>query len=128
MKIQFLTNARFQKKFKFEKHLSSLTHLETRTFAILTSLKYLNNLWHNTFFKKMICHNQVTGLKSNEIFIAFNVWFFIGILKILFCKSSVQLEIISNTKIGTTFSSLGKACGHLQIGASKQHDVLERIL
>ncbi len=116
------------KIFKFEKHLSSFTHLETRTLVILASLKYLNNLWHNTLKNKMICHNQVTRLKSKGIFIAFNVWFFIGILKRLFCKSSVKLEIISNTKIGTTFSSLGKARGHLQIGASKQHNVLGRIL
>jgi hypothetical protein len=54
--------------------------------------------------KQMICHNQVTVLKSNSIY----VWFFIGILKKLCCKSSAKLEIISNAKIGTTFSSLGK--------------------
>ncbi len=76
----------------------------------------------------MIHYNQVTRLKSKGIFIAFNVWFFIGILKKLFSKSNVKLEIISNTKIDTTFFSLGNTCGHLQMGASKQHDVLGRIL
>jgi hypothetical protein len=113
------------KIFKFKKHLSSFTHLETRTFAILTSLKHLNNLWHNALKNKMKCHNRVTGLKSKGIFITFNVWFFIGILKKLCCKSNAKLEIISNTKIGTKFFSLGKGCGHLQISASKQHDVWE---
>jgi hypothetical protein len=61
------------KSFKFEKHLSSFTHPKTRTLAILASLKYLNNLWHNNIKNKMIRHNQVTRLKSKGIFIAFNV-------------------------------------------------------
>jgi hypothetical protein len=69
------------KIFKFEKQLSSFTHPETTTLAILANLKYLNNLWHNNLKNKMICHNQVTGLKSKGIFIAFDVWFFIWIFK-----------------------------------------------